>query len=193
MEEEKPEKKIPPYLLSVVGFVWETAKIVIISLIIIIPIRYFVVQPFFVRGDSMVPNFHDGDYLVIDEISYRLADPKRGEVIVFRFPEDPSQFFIKRIVGLPGETIKIKDNQVLISNQDDPTGFVLDESYLAEQTPGKLEVKLDENDYFVLGDNRDESSDSRRWGPLPRHLIIGKVWLRAWPVKTAQAIDTPSY
>ena len=193
MEEEKPEKKIPPYLLSIVGFVWETAKIVIISLIIIIPIRYFVVQPFFVRGDSMVPNFHDGDYLVIDEISYRLADPKRGEVIVFRFPEDPSQFFIKRIVGLPGETIKIKDNQVLISNQDDPTGFVLDESYLAEQTPGKLEVKLDENDYFVLGDNRDESSDSRRWGPLPRHLIIGKVWLRAWPVKTAQAIDTPVY
>ena len=112
---------------------------------------------------------------------------------MFRFTEEHSQLFIKRIVGLPEETIKIKDNHVLISNQDDPTGFVLDESYLTEQTPGKLEVKLDENDYFVLGDNRDESSDSRRWGPLPRHLIIGKVWLRAWPVKTAQAIDTPVY
>ena len=150
------------FWLSILGFVWETGKIVIISLVIIIPIRYFVVQPFFVRGDSMLPNFNDGEYLIIDEISYRFSDPDRGDVIVFRFPEQPSQFFIKRIIGLPTEKIIIKDGTVTIANSKDPTGFVLSEPYLTEITPGSLEIKLDPNEYFVLGDNRDSSSDSRR-------------------------------
>lgn len=175
------------------GFLWETAKIVIISLLIIIPIRYFIVQPFFVRGDSMTPGFNDGEYLIIDELSYRFSDPKRGDVIVFRFPKNPSQFFIKRIIGVPDEKIVIKDDKVIIVNQDNPTGFELNEQYLTEPTLGSLEVKLDDNDYFVLGDNRDSSSDSRRWGPLPEHLIIGKVWLRAWPINRAQAFSSPTY
>jgi len=179
--------------LNIVGFFWETAKIVIISLLIIIPIRYFLVQPFFVRGDSMVPNFNDGEYLIIDEISYRFSEPQRGDTIVFRFPDNPSQFYIKRIVGLPEEKIIIEDGAVTIANQDNPAGFLLNEIYLTEPTPGQIEVKLDPNEYFVLGDNRDSSSDSRRWGPLPNHLIIGKVWIRAWPVNRAQAIESPSY
>lgn len=175
------------------SFIGETAKIVVVSLLIILPIRYFIVQPFFVRGDSMVPSFHNSDYLIIDEISYRFENPGRGEVVVFRFPQDKSQYYIKRIVGLPEETVEIKNGQVVISNKDNPAGFVLNEPYLDQNTPGDMKTKLDENEYFVLGDNRGASSDSRRWGPLPQHLIIGRTWLRMWPVNQAQAFKAPVY
>ena len=181
------------FLKETFGFLGETARIVIVSLLIILPIRYFIVQPFFVRGDSMVPNFHDKDYLVIDEISYRFKEPQRGDVVVFRFPQDPHQYYIKRLIGMPEETVEIKNGQVIVSNQSNPAGFELDEFYLDQSTPGEINIKLDENEYFVLGDNRAASSDSRRWGPLARHLIIGRAWLRAWPVNAAQAIKAPNY
>lgn len=181
------------FLKETFGFLGETARIVIVSLLIILPIRYFIVQPFFVRGDSMVPNFHDKDYLVIDEISYRFKEPQRGDVVVFRFPQDPHQYYIKRLIGMPEETVEIKNGQVIVSNQSNPAGFELDEFYLDQSTPGEINIKLDENEYFVLGDNRGASSDSRRWGPLARHLIIGRAWLRAWPVNAAQAIKVPAY
>ncbi len=166
------------------NFVWEIFKIVIISLAIIIPIRYFLFQPFFVRGASMEPSFEDGEYLIIDEISYRFHAPERGDVIIFRYPNDPSQYYIKRIIALPGETIKIEGGRVTVFNAEYPKGFNLDEPYLSEENKfisGNSETQLDENDYFVLGDNRQASSDSRRWGSVPRHYIIGRAWLRAWP------------
>jgi signal peptidase I len=175
------------------GFIWETAKVVALSLLIILPIRYFIMQPFFVRGESMNPSFNDKDYLIVDEISYRLGEPKRGDVIVFRFPQDPSQFYIKRIIGMPEETIEIKDGNVVVYNRETPAGMTLTEPYLSEVTPGDVKIKLDEREYFVLGDNRDASSDSRRWGPLYRHLIVGKALLRVWPLDSAHAIDTPLY
>lgn len=178
---------------EVTSLVGETARIVIISLVIILPVRYFLVQPFFVRGESMQPNFHDKDYLIVDELSYRFHDPLRGDVIIFRFPQDPSQFYIKRIIGLPEETVEVKNGQVTILNQDHPEGFTLNEYYLDKNTPGDIKIKLDPNEYFVLGDNRDASSDSRRWGPLPKHLIIGRAWLRVWPVNDAKAIAAPAY
>src|SRR3989344_3826175 len=114
----------------------------------------------------MEPNFEDGDYLLIDEISYRFSEPARGDVIIFHYPEDRSQFFIKRIVGLPNETIEIKSNKVIIYNVDDSDGHVLIESYLDsnQETLGNMLLRLDDNEYFVLGDNRLQSSDSRRWG-----------------------------
>ena len=174
-------------------FVWETIKIVVLSLLIILPIRYFIVQPFFVRGDSMLPSFNDKDYLIVDELSYRFNKPSRGEVVIFRFPQEPSQYYIKRIVGLPEETVEVAGGRILISNRDQPAGFELKESYLDESTPGEIKIKLDDNEYFVLGDNRDASSDSRRWGPLSKHLIVGRAWLRIWPVNSAHAIETPSY
>jgi len=156
-------------------------KIVGISLLIIIPIRYYIAQPFFVRGASMDPTFEDGEYLIIDEISYRLNNPERGEVIVFRFPLNTSQFYIKRIVGMPGETVRIQDGKVRILM--DAREISLDESmYLGvEPTTGDLELTLGEDEYFVMGDNRGASSDSRRWGALKDSFIIGKVFLRAWP------------
>lgn len=175
-------------------FFWEIAKIVIIALLIVVPIRYFIFQPFFVRGQSMEPNFHNGDYLIIDEISYRFGEPQRGEVVVFKYPDNPSQRYIKRIVGLPGERIEIEDGKVFICQNGTPQ--ILDESsYLSEflQTPGNIEISLDQDEYFVLGDNRSLSSDSRRWGSLPEENIIGKVFLRAWPLEAMAKIEAPNY
>ena len=169
---------------KVLGFVWETLKIIIVSLFIIIPIRYYIVQPFFVQGASMEPNFENGEYLLIDEISWRFRAPERGEVTVFKFPGDKRQFYIKRIIGLPNETLEIKDNKVTIFNVVNEKGFRLDESvYLSPSvgTQGDLKIKLREKEYFVMGDNRQHSSDSRRWGVVPKDLIIGRAWLRAFP------------
>ena len=171
------------------SFIWEIIKITVLALIIILPIRYYVAQPFLVKGASMEPAFENGDYLIIDEISYRFSEPRRSEAIVFRFPEDPKQFFIKRIIGLPGETVEVKNNQIFIYNEDDPNGFIIDESsYLdpEQKTEGWLKIGLGGNEYFVLGDNRIHSSDSRRWGPLEEELIIGRVLIRAWPVQKAE-------
>jgi len=172
---------------------WEILKIFIIATIIVIPIRYFLFQPFFVKGQSMEPNFENGDYLIIDELSYRLGDPKRGEVVVFKYPNDISQRYIKRIIGLPGETVEVKDGNVIIT--DDKGEWVLEESvYLPGiMTPGDVKVTLNEGEYFVLGDNRASSSDSRRWGVLPRKDIIGKVAVRAWPFTTFAKIESPNY
>jgi len=171
-------------LRSVGSFFWELIKVFLIAVIIIVPVRYFLVQPFFVRGASMEPSFENGEYLVIDEISYRFREPQRGEVIVFRFPNNPSQFFIKRILGLPGEEVEIRDGQVIIHNDQHRQGVVVDESaYLLPntRTGGELTVRLGADEYFVLGDNRAASSDSRSWGVLPQDAVIGRAWLRAFP------------
>ncbi len=164
--------------------IWETIKVIVISLIIILPIRYFLIQPFYVKGASMEPNFYDHEYLIIDEISYRFKEPARGEVIVFRYPKDPKQFFIKRVIGLPEETIKLQNGQIIIINQKHPEGFVLDETAYLEKgtwTKGELEIKLKADEYFVLGDNRNSSLDSRIFGPVKREDIIGRTWIRGWP------------
>lgn len=159
-------------------FVWEVVKVVVISLVIIVPIRTYLIQPFYVRGASMEPNFHNFEYLIIDEIGYRFNAPQRGDVVVLRNDDNPS--LIKRIIGLPGETVEIRDGQVLIN------GEVLNESaYLPETTnttPKRNPVQLSEDEYYVLGDNRPESLDSRFFGPKHFDEIIGHVWIRAWPL-----------
>ena len=180
---------------EVLIFIWETVKLVIVSLAIILPIRYYLVQPFFVKGASMEPSFEDGDYLLIDEISYRFNRPERGDVIIFRYPQDTSQFFIKRIIGLPEETVEVKNNKVIIYNKKTPQGFSLGEKYLSQnqQTLGDMVLKLDDNDYFVLGDNRLQSSDSRRWGAVNKALIVGRAFLRPWPVNRMAKLNGASY
>jgi signal peptidase I len=176
------------------SFIFEVIKIVILASLIVIPVRYFIFQPFFVQGISMMPNFENGDYLIVDEISYRFRDPERGEVIVFKYPKNPSQRYIKRIIGLPGETIEIKNGQITISNKEG--SWLLDETaYLMPdlKTNGNTRISLEENEYFVLGDNRNFSSDSRRWGVLLRKYIIGKVYLRAWPFTALAKFEPPVY
>lgn len=189
MEENKLKISGTKYFLDLV---WEILKIVIISLAIIVPIRYFLIQPFYVKGASMDPNFFDGDYLIVDEISYRLSVPERGDVIIFRYPLDQSQFFIKRIIGLPGETIKIEDGNIFVKNENiEIKEFVLDESSYLENifTAGSVEMSLGGDEYFVLGDNRNASSDSRRWGAVKKDYIIGRAWVRAWPFNRVKILD----
>ena len=170
-------------------FLWETAKLAVISLVIILPIRYYIIQPFFVLGASMEPNFENGDYLIIDEISYRLNQPQRGDVIVFKYPNNPKQYYIKRIIGLPGEIIAISDEKIIIKNKENPEGFVLNESYLSGiATNGNISATLGFDEYYVLGDNRGASSDSRMWGALKEEFIVGKALLRAFPFDKAEIL-----
>jgi signal peptidase I len=178
-----------------VQFIWDLLKVVVISLAIIIPVRYFLIQPFYVKGASMEPSFYDHEYLIIDEISYRFAEPSRGDIIVFKYPKDPSQFFIKRIIGLPGDLVEIKDSQVYIDPADADVFMLAEETYLgaAAQTSGNKSWKLDEGEYYVLGDNRDYSLDSRGFGPVYEDLIIGKVWLRGWPIWRAKVFPSVNY
>ena len=176
---------------KVFSFLWEVFKIVTITALIVVPIRYFVFQPFFVNGQSMEPNFHNGDYLIIDELSYRFREPQRGEVIVFNFPQDPSQRYVKRIVGLPGETIEVKDGKVIINSKD----LLNESSYLSDlsYTSGNANITLGQGEYSVLGDNRDHSYDSRRWGILPEDLIIGRTFLKLSPFTALAEVEVPAY
>lgn len=192
---QEPPRKEESFGKEALLFVWETAKIVIISLAIIIPIRYYLIQPFFVKGASMEPNFEDGDYLLIDEVTYRVGEPDRGDVVVFRYPEDRTQFFIKRVIALPGETIEIKNNRVMIYNEENKDGLILDETYLerGQATLGNYKITLGADEYYVLGDNRLHSSDSRRWGPIQKSDIIGRALIRAWPFDRFNTISGVSY
>ena len=183
------------------GLFIEILKVIVLALLIIVPVRTFLFQPFFVQGASMEPNFHDGEYLIINELGYKetsiginnaellKVEPfkylSRGDVIVFRYPKNPEQFFIKRVIGLPGERVEVKGGSIKIYNSENPEGMVLDESkYLSNlETTGHEDVRsLKEGEYYVMGDNRSQSSDSRTWGPVPEENIIGRVLLRAWPV-----------
>jgi signal peptidase I len=177
-------------------FLWETVKIVIICLIIVIPIKEFVIQPFYVKGASMEPNFYDHEYLLIDEISYRLGEPERGDIIVFRHPPGERSFYIKRLIGLPDERVVIQDSKIKIYNKQNPDGFILDESqYLSADVRfyDELDVTLSENEYFMMGDNRMSSLDSRKFGPVKRQDIIGRTWLRGWPFNRFKVFETPKY
>lgn len=177
-----------------ISVAWEFLKIIIIAAIIVLPIRYFLFQPFIVKGESMVPNLQSGDYLIIDEISYRLSSPKRGDVVVLKYPLNTSQRFIKRIISLPGETVEVKNGKIMVSKNGE--NLTLDESkYLPNllNTEGNIKVNLKDNEYFVLGDNRQFSYDSRSWGVLPRQYIVGKAFFRLFPLTDLSFIGTPSY
>jgi len=190
--EEKQEKGIKKYAI----FVWEIVKIAIIALVIVLPIRYFLFQPFIVSGASMAPNFATGDYLIVDEISYRLSNPQRGDVIVFNagfIPGYAGQRFIKRVIGLPGETVDVTNGQVEIIKDGKTT--ILDEKYLPAdlKTYQDANITLKSDQYFVLGDNRQYSYDSRYWGVVPRSDIIGKALLRVFPITSLSEIFRPAY
>lgn len=175
------------------SFIWEVSKIIIIAAVIVVPIRYFLFQPFFVRGQSMDPSFENGDYLIVDEITYKFRGPERGEVIVFKYPEDPSSRFIKRVIALPGEIIEIKNGDVTVYNEVGT--HLLNEDYLPSDlnTSGDLRVALRKDEYFVMGDNRPYSYDSRRFGLLSKEYIIGRVVIRAWPLNSLSIFDNPLY
>lgn len=172
---------------------WEGIKVLAISFAIIIPVRYFLIQPFYVKGMSMESSFQDHEYLIIDEISYRFRPAERGEVIVFRYPLNPQEYYIKRIIGLPGEGVQVKDAKVIIYNDEHPGGIVLTESYLDENMPTYANsddrIDLGPNEYFVMGDNRTASKDSRVFGPVNKSFVTGRVMLRGWPFNRAKIFN----
>jgi len=162
---------------------WDLVKFAVMALVIVIPIRMWVAQPFVVSGESMYPTFHDKEYLIVDEISYILGNAKRGDVVVFRYPNDTKRFFIKRIIGLPNEKIKVDNGVVTITNKEHPEGFKMIEPYVNEVQFTGSEYETKNGEYFVMGDNRNRSSDSRFWGVLPKKLLIGRAYLRLLPIK----------
>jgi len=175
------------FLKSLFSSIVDIVKIAAVALVLALTVRYFLVQPFFVEGASMEPNFETSEYLLVDEVSYRFKPVARGDVVVFHYPLDTSKYYIKRIIGLPGETVEIKNGEVIIYNGANPDGAVLSEDYLPENlaTNGRIKKKLSADEYFVLGDNRQVSSDSRVWGSLPKSDIVGRVWVRVWPFSKA--------
>jgi signal peptidase I len=167
------------------SFFTELLKFVVVAAVIVLPVRLFVAQPFIVSGESMSPTFENGEYLIVDELTYRLAAPERGDVVIFRYPRNPKEFFIKRIIGLPNETVAVRDNTVTVT-QTDGTEITLDEPYVKNLGNGiNATYVVDQDSYFVMGDNRPESSDSRIWGLMPRENLIGRAFLRLLPVDQA--------
>jgi signal peptidase I len=144
----------------------------------------FIAQPFIVSGSSMVPTFTDGQYLIVDEISYLVGSPKRDDVVVFKNPSNPKIYFIKRIIGLPGETVDVKSdiNEITITNKEHPEGFKLNQPFIVNTGGIDGHMELGENEYYVMGDNRPASSDSRYWGIVPKKLLVGKAFLRLLPI-----------
>lgn len=186
--------------------VLEVAEVIVIAIAAVFIIRTFLVQPFLVSGASMSPNFSNGDYVLVDELTYHLRAPGRGEVVVFHDPQDYSTYFIKRIVGLPNETVTIANDIVTVSSTANPNGLILDESYLPSGTitsinncyggtaaNGACIYHLSSSTYLLFGDNRPFSFDSRSWGPLPAGNIVGLVRVRLWPPDAIAAFSAPQY
>ncbi len=175
------------------AFRWtELLQVVCMTLAIVIPIRLFLANPFKVQGASMEPAFFDHEYLIVDELTYRFEEPKRGEVVVFHPPTDRSKYYIKRVIGLPGETVELVNGVVKVYNKEHPTGWVLDEaSYLdlsdySAQERASMTMQpmtLGEDEYFLMGDNRRASYDSRFFGPVQRPALTGRAWLRGLPIQ----------
>jgi signal peptidase I len=177
------------------AFFLDILEVVVFAVAIFLFLYLLVLQPHKIKGASMEPNFPDGEFLLTDKISYRFGVPKRGDVIVFKPPMEDQDEFIKRIIGLPGETVSVKDNHVYINDRE------LDESYLSPSLvtsggyflPDGMSVTVPDNEYFVMGDNRPRSSDSRAWGFIEKSKITGRAWLIYWPPQEAGTIKGPTY
>ena len=174
------------------AFFLDILEVIVLAVGIFLIVYLLILRPHKIKGASMEPNFPDGEYLLTEKVSYYTKDPQRGDVVVFKPPISEDEF-IKRIIALPGETIFIRNGKFYINDK------VLDESYIKVDTSGGgfLEegqvYKVPEGEYFVAGDNRPHSSDSRIWGPITKKVITGKAWLVYWPPKSAGKVEKPAY
>ncbi len=160
----------------------EIVIFVVIAFGIILPFRLYVAEPYLVDGRSMDPTFATGEYLIVDKISYQFEEPERNSVVIFKYPGDTKKSFIKRIIGLPGETVIVSEKNTRIVNKENPEGFEVDQFYVKHTSGGNIKITLTSDEYFVMGDNRSESFDSRSWGPLEKKYILGKPVLRLFPI-----------
>ncbi|OGI72425.1 signal peptidase I [Candidatus Nomurabacteria bacterium RIFCSPHIGHO2_02_FULL_38_15] len=161
----------------------ELFRFLLVAAIIVVPIRYFIMQPFVVSGSSMDPTFHNNEYLIVDKLSYNLNKIHRGDAVVFHFPLEKRKYLVKRLIGLPGDTVTLRsDGTVTIKNRLHPNGFTVAEDYLENHDGYNLTITVPEKKVFVLGDNRPVSYDSRAWGLLDEDRMVGRVYLRLWPL-----------
>ncbi len=166
--------------------IWIIGIIVVVKLI-----QAFLVQPFIVDGGSMLPTYHNQEFLLVDKLSYRLREPKRGDVIIFRLYENQKnpyegKYLIKRLIGKPGERVVIQNGVTTIYNKENPEGFIIEEPFVSyKETSKDVDILLDSDHYFVMGDNRSQSYDSRDWGPLLASQIKGQVLFRLYPFSSA--------
>ena len=189
------EKQKLSFASTALEYFAEFTKIFIIAAAIILPVRLFLVQPFYVRGQSMEPNFHDSEYLIIDKLSPRFKPYSRGEVIVFRYDSADQRYLIKRIIGLPGEHVEIANRHVTIFSKEHPDGLTLDEETYKPNELGLETLKFDvaPDEYFVLGDNRENSYDSSKFGPIKTRQVVGRVFMRGLPVNKFKIFSPPTY
>lgn len=189
-EEESLGSKIKGRIIELIEFVAIVGAILVV-------LRFFIAEPHKVSGGSMIPNFHDGDYIITNKLALRFTQPQRGEVVILQNPRNPEQVFIKRVIGLPNDRIRISSGRVMVNNQP------IDENYLPKNLKTPAGTFLEEEEegvvpdgqYFVMGDNRGGSSDSREWGPISLRLIIGQAWFRYWPLPKFGLIEVgiPSF
>lgn len=158
----------------------ELITFAVLIVFVVLPLRLFIAKPFLVNGASMYPTFETGDYLIVDQLSYKLHEPDRGDVVIFKFPLDESKFFIKRVIGLPGERVMIEGKDVFIETSDG-NRFQLEEEFIELDVDSLQDTLLADDEYFVMGDNRLQSLDSRAWGPLKQEYIVGRAYLRLLP------------
>lgn len=185
---ENPPSSAKRTIFAIIDFIKTTIIVVFLALVI----RLFVVQPFIVEGQSMLPTFNNSDYLITEKISYLFRSPKRGEVVIFHPPDNPSVNYIKRLVGLPGDKIEVKNQNVYVNSQK------INEPYLTSNDQTKaatqdFSLMLREGEYFVLGDNRNHSRDSREIGPIPYSSIVSRIWVRLLPVDNISAFAAINY
>lgn len=185
---------------ALTAFFIDIIETVVIAVAIFITVYLFLLQPHQVKGESMVPTFHPDEYILTDKLSYRFHEPERGDVIVFRAPQNQAIDFIKRIIGLPGEKVKLSGGKIIIINAKNPSGLSLNEPYTKgeptrEGTTLKegQELTVPAGEFFVLGDNRTHSSDSREFGTVSKSLIIGRAWLRYWPPPQISFVQQVQY
>ena len=197
-DEDKPVKN--PFILvklvkSGINFFFDFLETIVVALSVFVVVYLFLVQPHEVKGSSMEPSFLNNQYIITDKISYRFGDPQRGDVIIFKAPVNPDVDYIKRIIGLPGDKVMITKGKVFIN------GKMISELYLADLTPifpngfvqDGVEIDVPQEHYFVMGDNRPHSSDSREFGPISKKLIIGRAIFRYWPVNDIGVIPHVNY
>lgn len=195
-EEQNQSDNLPISIgKRIVNFFLDFLETIVVALSIFVVVYLFIVQPHEVKGSSMEPNFHNNDYILTDKISLKLHEPNRGDVVIFKAPKNPEVDYIKRVIGLPGEKVKIQNGEVFINDKK------LNEPYLVDKTnlfPGSfvqegISIPVPEGKYFVMGDNRSHSSDSREFGPIVNNLIIGKAIFRYWPMNKLGLIKSMDY
>jgi len=182
------------YLKKVYFFLLDILQTLILAAAAFVVVYMFLFRPFEVKGESMVPNFHDSEYLITNLISLRFSDPELGDVVVFKAPNDPDKDFIKRVIGVPGDTVYIEDGSVYRNGELlGQTSYLPEDlkTYSGSFMQDGLEVTVPEGHFLVLGDNRPFSSDSREWGFVPKENIIGTTFFVYWPIKSIGVIKNP--